>query len=157
MTAGNAQPAAELLRQVVRLVPSDRLAADLLRMTSAQVADGPPPSPAPEPDSNQPGQPVAEAEPVDPAVLLGSWHAGRDDGSKFDLTLKADKTFTWKFTQKDHNQVLTGTYGVENALLILESKQGGAMLGNVTFDGDGSFNFKMPGAPPDDPGLTFSR
>jgi len=129
-------------------------------MTSASVADGPPPSPAPEPESNQPGQagqPVAEAEPVDPAVLLGSWHAGRDDGSKFDLTLKADKTFTWKFTQKDHNQVLTGTYGVENALLILESKQGGAMLGQVTLDGDGSFNFKMPGAPPDDPGLTFSR
>jgi len=163
MTAGNVQQAGELLRQVVRIVPSDRLAADLLRMasTSTSVADGPPPVPGPDPDSNQPGQPtgqpIAEAEPVDPAVLVGSWHASRDDGSNFDLTLKPDKTFTWKFAQKDHNQVLTGTYGVENALLIMQSKQGGAMLGQVTLDGDGSFNFKMPGAPQDDPGLTFSR
>ena len=100
------QQAGELLRQVVRIVPSDRLAADLLRMasTSTSVADGPPPVPGPDPDSNQPGQPtgqpIAEAEPVDPAVLLGSWHASRDDGSNFDLTLKPDKTFTWKFAER---------------------------------------------------------
>ena len=95
--------------------------------------------------------------PIDPTVLLGNWRASRDDGSKFLLTLKPDKTFTWKFSQKDHNEVLNGTYGVEQALLIMQSKQGGAMLGQVTMESGDSFNFKMPGAPPDDPGLNFIR
>jgi hypothetical protein len=167
MTGGHGNEAAALLRDVVRRVPSDRLAADLLRMTSgggdgaprasgAFVADGPPP--APEGDGDQrPTQPLAEAEPVDPAALAGTWHASRDDGSKFDLALKPDKTFTWKFAQKGHSEVMTGTYGVEQAMLIMQSKKGGAMLGQVTMDGNDAFNFKMPGAPPDDPGLTFTR
>jgi tetratricopeptide (TPR) repeat protein len=161
MTAGHTEQAAALLQQVVQLLPSDRLATDLLRMTGGAGANqtqlaGAPPTPE---DSGEqpPDQPLAEAEPVDPAALTGSWRANRDDGSKFNLTLKPDKTFTWKFSQKDHSEVLTGTYGVEQALLILQSKQGGAMLGQVTMAGDDSFNFKMPGAPPDDPGLTFTR
>ncbi|HEV3004523.1 MAG TPA: tetratricopeptide repeat protein [Pirellulales bacterium] len=167
MTAGHTQEAAALLQQVAQLVPTDRLAADLLRMTSGGGANGAQlagPPPVPEDGDDQqladqppPDQPLAEAEPVDPAALAGSWRSSRDDGSKFSLTLKPDKTFTWKFSQKDHNEVLSGTYSVEQALLILQSKQGGAMLGQVTMASDDAFNFKMPGAPPDDPGLTFTR
>jgi hypothetical protein len=167
MTGGHPDEAAVMLREAVRLVPFDRLAVDLLKITSgdgnnapiaagAQAADAPPP--APEGAGNQaPAQPPAEATPVDPAALLGSWRASRDDGSKFELTLKPDKTFTWTFSQAEHNEVLSGTYGVEQALLIMQSKQTGALIGQVTLRGDGSFNFKMPGAPPDDAGLTFSH
>jgi tetratricopeptide (TPR) repeat protein len=180
MIAGHLGEAAAVLREVVRLVPTDRLAADLLRMaegSGAAQAGGPPPTPGnggfePPPDQvggvgqdgqdGQDGQLPAEAnqveaEPVDPAALAGSWHARRDDGSKFDLTLMPDKTFTWRFSQNDHNEVISGTYGVEKALLIMQSKQSGAMLGQVTQESPDSFNFKMSGAPPDDPGLTFTR
>jgi hypothetical protein len=173
MTGGHPAQAANLLRDVTRLLPSDRLAADLLRMTSAggpgatghvagandggALDDSPPP--APEDDGSQapPGQAVAAAEPVDPAALVGNWRASRDDGSSFSLSLKPDMTFVWKFSQKGQTQTLTGTYGVEQALLVMQSKQGGAMLGQVVMDGDRSFSFKMPGAPPQDPGLTFRR
>jgi len=108
ITGGHPGQAAPLLRDVVRLVPFDRLAVALLKMTSgdgkgapdaggAPMADGP--HPAPEDAGNQPpAQPIADAAPVDPAALLGSWRASRDDGSKFDLTLKPDKSFTWTFS-----------------------------------------------------------
>jgi len=42
-------------------------------------------------------------------------------------------------------------------LLVLQRKEGGAMLGQVAFDGKDRFNFKLLGAPPEDTGLTFSR
>jgi hypothetical protein len=43
-------------------------------------------------------------------------------------------------------------------VLILERKEGGgALAGTVTFDGDGKFNFRAVGGPPEDTGLDFSK
>jgi hypothetical protein len=41
--------------------------------------------------------------------------------------------------------------------LALQKEEGGALVGQVTFDGDNKFNFKMLGGPADDPGLDFTR
>ena len=158
LTAGHTADAAAQLRQVVKLMPSDKLAGQLLAMASGghaapagvpPVAGAPPVAgrPAPGPDV-----------PVDPAALFGSWHASRGDGANFDLTLARDKTFTWNYApQQQPPQMVTGTYSVDNGLLILQGTTNGAMVGHVTAPGGDRFSFKPLGGPPDDPGLTFTR
>jgi hypothetical protein len=151
MTQSHSGEAASQLEKVVKLMPTDKLAADLLRMAQGGNAAAPPPAanpPAPGPD----------VKPVDPALLAGSWQSSRDDGSKFSLNLAADKSFTWKFSQQQQEaQTISGTYTIDNGLLIMQGKTGGAMVGQVSAAGGDRFTFKPVGAPPDDPGLTFTR
>jgi tetratricopeptide (TPR) repeat protein len=152
MTEGHTDEASGQLQKVVNLMPRDKLAADLLRMVQggngAPPPDAVPPAPVPGPD----------VKPVDPALLAGSWQASRDDGSKFSLNLAGDKSFTWKFSQqKQQPQTISGTYTVDNGLLIMQGKTGGAMVGQLSAAGGDRFTFKPLGAPPDDPGLTFMR
>jgi hypothetical protein len=96
-------------------------------------------------------------KPVDPAALVGTWHAQRDDGSKFDLTLNADNTFNWTVHQQGNDQTMNGTFGVERDLLALESPQAGGMVAHVAQADAGHFTFKLLGAPQADQGLTFAR
>jgi len=164
ITLGHADAAARQLSQVVQLVSNDKLANSLLMMLK-------PPSQGQGAQPGQPGQPAAEqptprppeeATPtgpaVDPAKLVGSWKAAREDGSKFELTLANDSTFTWKFSQaKQKPQEFSGKYTLEGNVLALERKDGGSLVGQVSFDGDKKFKFKAVGGPPEDPGLDFAR
>ena len=158
MSCGHAAAATSQFQAAVRLMPNDRVAADLLKMLSS-------------PQNTQPGetaqQPTPQApqdsagpavKPIDPATLVGTWQAARADGSKFNLTLTNDAKFTWSFAQKDQAaQEFGGTYTVEGNVLALERKEGGALIAAVTPGGDAKFNFKLLGAPDDDPGLDFNR
>ena len=107
------------------------------------------------------GAPAAEVEkdshPINTQTIAGTWQSTRDDGSKFALNLANDKTFTWKFNQGDRHEEFSGTYTTEGSLLLLQKKDGGAMVGHVSQDGDGKFTFKLLGAPAEDPGLAFSK
>lgn len=158
MSCGHADAAARHLQQVVKLKPNDRVAVDVLKMVSAPQAGQPgevaqQPLPQPPQDSTRP-----TARPVDPASLVGTWRAARPDGSKFDLTLTEDAKFTWSFTQKNQAaQAFGGNYSVEGNVLALERKDGGSLIAEVTPNGEAKFNFKLLGAPSDDPGLDFSR
>ena len=157
MIAGHTDAAAAQLQQVVTIAPGDRVAADLAKMLSAPPAGQPAanaeePAPAPIADT----QPAAT--PIDATALLGSWHATRADGSKFELTLTKDATFTWKFSpKKQPAQELSGSYTVEVNVLALECKDGGSLIGQVTPGGAKKFNFTLEGAPREDEGLDFSR
>lgn len=148
LTAGHTDAATAQLQRVVSLMPDDKLAAELLRMvggkgTAPQVAAQP--------------APRADVPPVDPAALDGNWHARRDDGARFGLTLSPDTSFIWKFSQQQQTQTISGNYSIDNGLLILRGTSGGAMVGQVSAaDGD-RFIFKPRGGPADDPGLTFTR
>jgi tetratricopeptide (TPR) repeat protein len=179
LTEGHKDAAATQLKQVVLVAPSDRLASELLSMVTGQAAGtNPTPGPAPAIATNPggitngpaPAQPIQgtppqenpNLKPIDATVMVGQWHATRDDGSNFDFTMTPDKNFNWKFSQTQKGQPaqngeFTGTFGVEKALLILQRKEGGAMIGEVTMDGNNKFNFKLLGGPPSDPGLTFTR
>ena len=168
MTAGHTDAAAKQLQQVVTLVPSDRVAGDMLKMVSApptsQTAPatgaGPAQQPTPQPPVDSQAQPAArsDAAPVDPAMLVGTWGAVRDDGSKFDLILTPDSKFTWKFSMKDQKpQEFGGTYSVEVNVLALAKKDGGSLLAEIKPSGPKGFNFKLVGGPPEDKGLDFSR
>lgn len=161
MTTGNTDAASTQLREVVRIAPTDRLAADLLKMN--EVANPPPTVPGASAKetqiavTTQPQVPAVAPKAVDPAVLVGNWKAERADGSKFDVQLAGDNTFSWKVNQQGREEVLTGTFGVEKDMLALESKQGGGMVGHVSLDGNDQFTFKLLGAPQADKGLAFNR
>lgn len=169
MTAAHPEAAADEFREVIRLVPGDRVAADLYRMVGGNNGQAAPadrtPSPTlapripapPVPTQPVPPQTTADKKPIDAAVLVGTWHASRSDGSKFDLNLVQDKTFTWKFAQKQRGEDFSGTYMTEGALLILQRTSGGAMVGQIALEGTDRFSFKLLGAPADDAGLAFHR
>ncbi len=44
-----------------------------------------------------------------------------------------------------------------NGILTLAQDRGPAIVGNTTWTDETHFQFKLPGAGPDDPGLTFSK
>lgn len=152
ITQGHTAAAKEQLRAVVSLLPDDRLAAHLLSMVGGS---GNPPPPAANPPPANP--PAANGRPVDLATLTGDWHARRGDGATFDLTLSPDKTFTWKFTQQDHRENISGTVTMSNSILILQGKTNGAMVAQLSDVGPNQFTFKALGGPSDDAGLTFRR
>jgi tetratricopeptide (TPR) repeat protein len=188
LSTGNVEAAERQLAQVVKLVPNDRVAVDLLKMASASQ-DGHPAETvvAAKPVSQLPGEPKSTAMPIDPASLVGTWKATRDDGSMFELTLGQNSRFDWKFTQhqqqtladaataqraSDQNfrnpdlkrfvanrgpQEFVGTYTVEKNVLALQRKNGGSLIAEVTPGGERNFNFKLLGGPADDPGLSFTR
>lgn len=175
LAGGHQDAAARKLAEVVKLAPRDQVAADVLNMITAPdasstaaapaPADNPPAAtrqPAEAPTPNAPptaaDQTATPAAKVDPATLIGTWNASRDDGSKFTLTLNDDKTFTWKFSQKDQKgQEFSGKYTIENNVLALQRDDGGSLVATVTPDGEKAFNFKLLGAPPQDPGLNFNH
>lgn len=163
MICSHNDAAAGQLMQVTRLMPSDRLAGELLRMVQ-----GPPKQDQSEPPGPGPGTPAPadsaggtpqQPPDIDTALLPGTWRASRPDGSKFELNLTDDGNFTWKFAPpRQKPQEFGGTYKVEGPVLVLERKEGGgALAGTVTFDGDGKFNFRAVGGPPDDTGLDFGK
>jgi tetratricopeptide (TPR) repeat protein len=155
LTAGHEEPAQKQLRELTRLEPSDRLAADLLRMVQADdtaKASSEATGPQDRPKGAEPSAPA-----IDPNALAGTWQASREDGSKFDLTLSSDSHFVWTFSQGDRKEELSGEYSTEGNLLILEPEDSGTMIGKVQLDGNEKFNFRVVGAPPEDKGLVFKR
>jgi hypothetical protein len=197
LSDGHPDAAARQFQQAVKLVPSDKVASDVLAMVTpptdaekAAAAQNPvPQNPAidnkqpiqaqPGPDQSGPNQPGPNqpgpgqegaangalppdlkpaGPPIDQAKLPGEWKATRDDGSQFLLAINADNKFTWKFSMKGKEpQQFSGTYKVEENILELDNKEQGALVGGVTKQEDGKFNFKLLGAPPEDPGLNFAK
>jgi len=163
MTIGQTDAAAAQLKQVVAAVPTDQVAADILKMISAppetpgsdeQLA----PAPAPAGGSPVSVESSPAATPVDPDTLVGTWNAVRDEGSTFELTLAPDSSFVWKFTApKQPTQEFKGTYSVDVNVLALEKQDGGSLIAEVSPMNAKAFNFKLVGAPPQDKGLDFSR
>jgi tetratricopeptide (TPR) repeat protein len=158
MTTGHPEHAAKEFASVVKLQPKDQVAKDLLALVDKPKAGDVVAAPAPR-DAGAPAAAEAEKDshPINTQTIAGSWQSNRDDGSKFALNLANDKTFTWKFNQGDRHEEFSGTYTTEGSLLLLQKKDGGAMVGHVTQNGDGKFTFKLLGAPAEDPGLTFSK
>jgi protein involved in temperature-dependent protein secretion len=149
LTCGYTDQAAAQLRDVVRLNPKDQLSAQLLASVSAPATpeQGPPPE--------QP--PATPAQPLAAANLAGNWTATRPDGGKIALDLTPDGKYKWTYSAGGQTHDFAGTYDVADNLLILKQQNNPTMVGQVTPEGDGGFNFKMAGGSPNDPGLTFRR
>ena len=162
LTAGFTEPAAKMLRKVVVLVPSDRVAAEMLK-----AIDGPEQVKLPELATEPTPQPILQpppadaslvAAPIDPEKFIGTWQASRADGSVFSLDLTKEKTFKWSFTSKDQSpQSFEGTYFVQGDMITLERNGGGSLVAKIRPGNETHFQFKLFGAPEGDPGLDFAR
>ncbi len=159
MVDGYPEAAARQLKQV----PDDRIAADVLAMISKpapgqSASAGDHPLPQPPVDGVATTTTTAPAvTPIDASMILGTWKATREDGSLFELTLTKESTFNWKFTLKGKVEEFGGKYKFENNALALERKEGGVLIAGLVADGTQKFNFKLLGAPKEDPGLDFSK
>jgi hypothetical protein len=146
MLAGKNQQAAAELEAVVELEPKDQLAAQLLKGLTTP------------PDEQRTAGPArAPARPVEAESLVGNWKGSRPDGSKFELKLGEDKEFSWKSTQQDKQQQLSGTYTLADNYLILTASDQNALVGQVALEPGGKLRFKLAGGSPADPGVTFTR
>lgn len=161
MSEGYPDAAAKQLQQVIELVPSDQVAANLLKMTSPQQPTGSSET-IPQPSAQPPVNPLetdqVAAIPINPSTIIGDWKSSRDDGSSFALALKSDQTFTWSFAPKQQPpQTFDGKYALDGNVIALERNGGGSLVATIS-DNDGThFNFKMVGAPDEDPGLNFIK
>ena len=140
------EEAAAELAEVVELEPRDQLAAQLLDGLTATPEEKP-----------QSGPALLPNEPVEAARLVGDWKARRGDGSKFELSLRGDNRFRWKFTQSDKDQEFSGTYTLADNYLILTASGQNTLVGHVALETDGKLQFKLAGGSPSDPGLIFTR
>jgi tetratricopeptide (TPR) repeat protein len=166
MIGSHKEEAVTQLQLAAELMPTDRLAAELVRMVQGP-ARPPTPDNKTANDNNNTPQPMpdptlATSEPsvpaIDKSLLPGKWQASRPDGSKFALALTEEGKFQWKFTIPNQpGDEFGGTYSVDGSILILERPERGALAGTMTFADEGHFNFKLVGAPPDDKGLDFGK
>jgi hypothetical protein len=88
--------------------------------------------------------------------MSGSWKANPAKGIQIELTLRNDKTFTWKFTANGKAQNFSGKYELSETSLVLTREDGESMDGALERNANG-FKFRMKDAEAKDPGLTFSR
>jgi tetratricopeptide (TPR) repeat protein len=147
LTAGYPDAARTQLREVEALTPDDRLVKQLLGLSSAPDQDATKPAPGPPPDDGQ----LLKAE-----QLVGVWTASASGGSKFQMTLDKDSSYSWKFTNGKKSDELKGVYAVEKNNLALEVDDGSVFLAEITLAGN-QLRFKVIGGEPTDPGLTFTR
>lgn len=147
LTTGYAEAANRHLQEVNKLTPNDRLVTQLLTITGkpAEPSDKPTPRPPLEPDKQ-----------VKSEQLVGSWTAGGSGGSKFELTLSKDSSFTWKFTSGKKSDQVKGVFAVEQNNLALEVDDGTVLLAEIALMGN-QLQFKVIGGKEGDPGLTFSK
>ena len=156
LTCGHTAAAALELRDVLRLVPQDQEAAELLRMITKSSSSAPPDAdkpPAKEPQATK----DSTASQIDPGSIVGSWTARRNDNSVFHLTITPESRFQWKYQRGDDSRAFGGTSKMQNNVLVLTQDNGQSMAGRVIPASEGTgFRFLLIGGPPGDPGLSFA-
>lgn len=146
ITQGHNDAAVRELQALVQVNPKDQLAAQLLKsLTGAE----------PPVDSQTPPTPGV-TQVVTAANLAGQWKANQPGGNSINLTMTPDSKFTWRYTHDGKSDEFSGPYKLADNMLILEQQGGAPMVGNVTL-ANNKLNFKLTGATPSDPGLTFTR
>jgi cell division septation protein DedD len=162
LTQGHNDAAAEELREVVKLQPSDQLSSQLLAQLSpnqppsdtAVATTAPAAAPPPAPGTATGSAP---APAVAQSSLMGSWKGSPGPGTNIDLTLSPDSKFVWNVVAQGKSQPIQGTYALENDVLTLTQSENNAMVGKVALQDDSHFRFQAMGGGPGDPGLLFSK
>ena len=133
------------------LTPDDTLSAQLIKQISGGTAE--PAEAQPAPPNPPPG-----AERVPQGNLAGNWSASPDKDTSINLAIRDDGTFAWKVASRGKSQDIAGDWSLANDVLTMaQSGQGGALVGNVTWQANDRFNFRALGTGSDDAGLTFQR
>jgi len=147
LTAGNVDAARAQLLEVDKLTPKDRLVTQLLTLTA---------KPGDEAANTPDPQPIPDDKLIKAEQLVGAWTAGGSGGSKFEMVLNKDSTFSWKFSSGKKSDQIKGIFAVEQNNLALEVDDGSVMLAEIELTGN-KLRFKVIGSDASDPGLTFAR
>jgi tetratricopeptide (TPR) repeat protein len=164
LVIGQQETAVNLLKHIVKLQPKDMVSQ---RMLAALEPEQPAANVAAttSPMTETPATPVNPATPAFPANaadtpqtdLVGNWKAIAGK-TTIELTITEDSQYTWQATTADQKPVkLEGQLTSAPDALILSNQAQGDMMGKVKSEGPDKFVFSIAGAPPNDPGLSFSR
>jgi tetratricopeptide (TPR) repeat protein len=160
LTQGHAEAAVRQLQIVTSLQPKDQLAAQLVQQL--QKTD----QTAAATDLAQGGQPGPAATTAAAAntpagvagKLEGSWTAQPAPDTNITVTLEDKGHFVWKVSRQGKDQQFEGTSSFENGILTLvQNQNNNAMVGNLIWKDENHFTFKVVGAGPTDPGLSFKK
>jgi tetratricopeptide (TPR) repeat protein len=170
LTQGHIADAVGELKRVVKLQPKDTTAAELLQRLGgsgpAPTAGGPALTTGGQPGAQRPpapeyAHPVGHASsptsPVKPRRFEGTWSAQPVAETTVTLAFLDHDRFDWKVSQRGHDREIHGRMAAGNGLLTLAQDDGNPMVGNVTWQDETHFNFKIPGTGPDQAGLNFSK
>jgi tetratricopeptide (TPR) repeat protein len=159
LTEEHPDAAVRELKKVKGLEPKDTLSAQLLQQleqsqnqpTTATTAEAEPPQ-VPSASS------AANASTGKEGKLEGSWSAQPNKDITITLSLQGDGRFDWSVNRAGKNQKFAGKSSYENGILTLvQGDNNNTMVGNVNWTDDSHFTFKVMGAAPSDPGLSFSK
>lgn len=148
-------------QQSVGVQDSDPMAQ--IQLSALQALGGDVDEPAQDEQFSQ-AQPSEQPQPIQTtgssrggfSSPVGSWSASLPNGSKVNLTLSSDQTFSWVATSGDKTSSFEGSYTLSGGqLTLVRSSDNQKLSGSLTPQGSSSFTFKLTGAK--DAGLTFSK
>jgi tetratricopeptide (TPR) repeat protein len=148
LTTTNVDAAAKQLEHVVKSMPNDAVARQLYDMLAYKPSGEAKPKAEP---ASPPGPKLAAEN------LAGTWKAKGPSNSAFEMTLTKEGEFTWKYTKGKKEQLVKGAYAVDRNTLAMEPVTGGVMLAELTPQSASVVDFKMIGAPENEPPLSFTR
>jgi tetratricopeptide (TPR) repeat protein len=136
LTMGHDQAAADQYRNVIANNEDDYLSRSLLDSIVGNEPVGPPP-----------GERVRRDIRIQAEDLQGVWMAEGRSESQYRLALGPDQTFQWTYTDGSQTRTIEGVYALEGDTLAMEPDTGGVLLAEVSSPQNGSFDFRMIGAP----------
>jgi tetratricopeptide (TPR) repeat protein len=149
LVQGHEQNAVDQLKAAVRLQPGDKLSAQLIAHLQPTGAAQPPTADA-----------APTAAPADLAKLAGTWIATPAKETKIALAIKEEGKFSWDVSNagKPPTTIAGASTFTDGALtLAAQGTQDGALTGKLAWQDADHFTFRLVGAPPSDPGLSFAR
>lgn len=150
MTMGHNDAARKQLEAMLKILPGDSVATQLMQTLSPKDAEKVAAAP-PEAAKTIPEEPAKLPE------LAGTWRATRPDGSTFTLTFGSDSKFSWNYAKKDGPaKTFDGKYTLGGSTLVLEASSDNLLIGRITPEKTG-FRLMLMGGPPNDPGLAFEK
>jgi tetratricopeptide (TPR) repeat protein len=162
LTGEHADAAVRQLKLVIAQQPKDTLSAQLIQQLEhpqQQAGAAGVAQPAAPTGTAPPAQTVAEAPPTgSEGKLEGSWTAQPTNDVTITVTFQDGGRFGWKVTRQSQSHEFQGKISYENGILTLVQDQNNStMVGNVHWTDPTHFSFKVLGAGPDDPGLSFTK
>jgi hypothetical protein len=145
---GHVETAVTQLKKVVERQPGDTLSAQLIAQLQPSGAAQPAPAVA------------AAAAPAVAGKLVGSWSAVPAKDTTIALAIQDDGRFTWAAMNPGKPPMTiagNSTFADGTLTLTDQNSQNGALAGQVAWQDDNHFTFRLQGAPQGDPGLKFAH
>jgi tetratricopeptide (TPR) repeat protein len=162
LTAEHADAAVRQFKLVTALQPKDALSAQLIQqlehpqqqvvatlLARAEVSTAQAPA----------VQILADTPPTGRTGKIdGTWTAPSGNDINIGVTFDDGGRFTWKVSRPGKDQQFQGKSGNENGILTLvEDQSNNTIVGNLRWADETHFVFKVIGAAPGDPGLSFAK